>query len=168
MLLADYGLYTADVSEALQVAADIALEKKTYRIPLEPGLLFGLRFVLLSAESATSGTQAREMALAVRISYPAPALPSAVQPAEDKADMDQGEDRESKAETEPDTPLEAIQSYTHTRMLPPGQLYFEGLRIADTALFVPGTYTFELLLDGKAQLTRDFELYREAPAPQKQ
>ncbi len=139
------------MSDTLHVAADIALQKKTYRIPLEPGLLFGIRFVPLSAGPAGSEEEPAEMALAVRISYPAPAPHSASQAGEEGADASQS------------AGPQAIQSYTHTRMLQPGQLYFEGLRISDAAHFVPGPYTFELLLDGEVQLSRAFELYLEAP-----
>lgn len=141
VLLADYGIYTAAVSDTLPVAADIALTKKTYRVPLQPGVLFGMRFVLLS--------KAGELPVGVRISYPAPPLSV---PAGDKAG--QG-----------NTGRTAIQSYTRIRTLQPKQLYFEGLRIADDPLFVPGVYRFELLRADKVLLSRTFELFpAEQPA----
>ncbi len=90
-----------------------------------------------------------ELAVAVRISHPAQALP-----------MGANDKKEDKTGT-PETESGAIQSYTHTRTLQPGQLYFEGLRITDSPLFVPGAYTFEILLSGKVQFSRTFELYQE-------
>lgn len=73
--LADYGIYTADVSAPLRVAADIALQKKTYRVPIKPGLLFGIRFVLAAAPT-------KELAVTVRITLPPPEdVQAAKQPA---------------------------------------------------------------------------------------
>lgn len=67
-LLADYGIYTAEPGPAANTATRIALQKKTYRIPNSPGLLFGIRFVL-SPKGLDTPPKAR--LVTVRITHPA-------------------------------------------------------------------------------------------------
>jgi|GEM_PF-4185444 len=63
----DYGLYKAQLDENARNAAQIELLKKTWRIPADPGALFGIRFVV---GPASSDTQTPDVALSVRINHP--------------------------------------------------------------------------------------------------